>query len=894
VASAINGLNSWIDAVALDPFKLNPLAATLNPPAALANGSPALVVQTPTNPLWGNNNGTAYQDINIGLAIATTNTALNVTSSNPNPILLTNHPVIGSITLQGGDWLNQLSVTYDLPSGPTTFTHGETTGGTPDYPINLQQGEFITSITGTYGDYINQLTLATNLGQTYTYPTSPASADGVVKWTAADGEVLVGFQGACGTYLNQLQLITLQFQPSLWSPPLLVSSDPDPSLPVTGVGVGYNTFLNAAMPNSAAVAPASVGSLNQASQNFVQVYTNSGGLDQTLHHSIGLSAEGQSVKHQNSSSLQTSNTDVTVVVYANAIKSSPIYGTATLLPAAASLCPSELFTAYGDSYVSAAVMGADYAAVFIYECDSEDQQQSVLNSLALQGVVPSDPPVSIGVNFSKSMSDANSQITVNCRVVQLLRGSAAQLPAITSNTGDDIEALVSFALALSVNDVDGEGVVLDYATTGYETLMASAQASAFAPIVNNRQIYAYTVSPSLASLRSIGSQMQQLASLYKTYGYTGDTTFYTNCQQLNQDTATLEDWIGQTNANPLGTATLPATLQSLINGTPAAQFQFEKSQSCWGGSTAGATKNSGPAPSNAFYDLATSWASGSDPTNASDNSSNPTQPIPLAERPVLAAIDLWGGGQINQIATSYQTTSGTVQFVHGDASAGWQMPSFNLAEGEFITSINGSAGWYVGILTMNTNRGQSVTWFPTCDSGVTPFSWSVPDGATLVGFEGWSGQYLNILQPVYIQFQPASWGSVAQYVPPGTYQQSSSEITVTLQAQCKNSAGTEVSSTLTYTASQAMTIGDISNDNGNLTIVTGNGNLFNSANNLGIYVPSGSYQNSSSSVSVTLSAHCLNGNQQSVPASLTYTSTEAASFANIANTNGALVSLSST
>jgi hypothetical protein len=290
--------------------------------------------------------------------------------------------------------------------------------------------------------------------------------------------------------------------------------------------------------------------------------------------------------------------------------------------------------------------------------------------------------------------------------------------------------------------------------------------------------------------------------------------------------------------------------------------------------------------------LATTWAPSTNPTNASGNSSNPLLPIPLADHPVLASIALRGGSWMNQIGTSYQTTSGTVQFVHGNSSGGSAMPSLNLAVGEFVSQISGLAGSYINQLTLKTNLGQSVTWPPNADSA-SSFSWSVPEGATLVGFQGSSDRYLNSLQPVYIQFQPASWGSVAQYVPPGTYQQSSSEITVTLQAQCKNSEGTEVSSTLTYTESQAMTIGDISNDNGILTIVTGNGNLLNLANILGAYVPSGSYQNTSASVLVTLSAQCLNGNEQFVPASLTYTSTDAASFANIANSNGTLVSLSS-
>ncbi len=881
VASAINGLNSWTDVVALNPFTVNRLQAALNPPAALATGSPTLVLQTPSNPLWGSCVTTPYQDIDVGLAIATTNTAFNTTSSNPNPIPLTQLPVIGSLTLSGGDWVNELSITYDLQGGPTTFTHGQP-GGATDYPMNLQSGEFIISISGSCGGYINQLTLTTNLGQSYTFPPNPASTGGVVSWTAASGEVLVGFQGSSGSYLNQLQPITIQLQPSVWTPPLLAPAEGESAVPMTGIGVGFNTFLNGAMPNTAAVAPATVGSQNVSSQNFVQVCNSSSSLDQTLHHSIGISDQGESVKHKSASSIKTSNTDVSVVVYANAIMSSPVYTTVpTLLPAAASLSPTELFTAYGDSYVSAAVLGAEYAAVFVYECDTEDQQQSVLNALAVQGVLPTDPPVSIGANFSQSMSSANSQINVACRCVQLLRGSAAQLPEITNDTSTDITALVSFALGLSVSDVDGDGVVLEFATTGYETLMSSTAATAFAPIVSNRQTYTTTVAPSLASLSSIRNAMQQVASLYKTYGYSGDTTFTANCHQLNQDAAALQGWIQQTIANPLGKATIPAPLQSLINGTPAAQFQIETTSTPWGGSA------------NAFSDLATTWAPSTNATNASDNSSNPTTPIPLADHPVLASIDLWGGSWMNQIGTSYQTTSGTVQFVHGNSSGGAAMPSLNLGVGEFVTQISGLAGSYINQLSLKTNLGQSVKWPPNADSAAS-FSWSVPEGATLVGFQGSSNKYLNGLQPIFIQFQPAHWlhyasvASVAQYVPQGSYQQSSSEITIQLQAQCLSQSGALVNSNLTYTTTQAMGIGDISNDNGVLTIVPGNANNPNPINTLGAFIPAGSYQTSGSDVSVTLKANCLNNNQQSVASSLSYTPGEATSFLTIENNDGVL------
>jgi hypothetical protein len=153
------------------------------------------------------------------------------------------------------------------------------------------------------------------------------------------------------------------------------------------------------------------------------------------------------------------------------------------------------------------------------------------------------------------------------------------------------------------------------------------------------------------------------------------------------------------------------------------------------------------------------------------------------------------------------------------------------------------------------------------------------------------------LQPVFIQFQPASWtryASVAQYVPAGTYQQSSSDLSIEIQAQCRSTSGATVTSTLQYTSTEAFNIRDISNNNGVLTIVSGNADILNGSNSFGNYIPAGSYQQSSSGITVTLSANCLNSQGQSVPSSLTYLASNAGSFVDIANDNGVLTSVSST
>ncbi|MEI6358182.1 MAG: hypothetical protein WCP53_13940, partial [Verrucomicrobiota bacterium] len=111
---------------------------------------------------------------------------------------------------------------------------------------------------------------------------------------------------------------------------------------------------------------------------------------------------------------------------------------------------------------------------------------------------------------------------------------------------------------------------------------------------------------------------------------------------------------------------------------------------------------------------------------------------------------------------------------------------------------------------------------------------------------------------------------------------------IQIQAQCKPISGSPVASSLTYATTQVLSIGDIGNINGVLTIATGNGYINNGTNKFGQYVPAGSYQGSSSGITVTISANCLNVQGNSVASSLTYTTAQAANIQDISNNNGVL------
>jgi hypothetical protein len=58
-----------------------------------------------------------------------------------------------------------------------------------------------------------------------------------------------------------------------------------------------------------------------------------------------------------------------------------------------------------------------------------------------------------------------------------------------------------------------------------------------------------------------------------------------------------------------------------------------------------------------------------------------------------------------------------------------------------------------------------------------------------------------------------------QFIPAGSYQNSSSNILITISANCKTVAGNMVSSQTKYSASQAATLMDIQNYNGSLQLI---------------------------------------------------------------------------
>jgi len=69
------------------------------------------------------------------------------------------------------------------------------------------------------------------------------------------GATLIGFQGYCNSSnLLGLQPICIIVQPAKWLAPSIETQPFVNTLPVSTLGVGYNSFLGSALPNSALTA----------------------------------------------------------------------------------------------------------------------------------------------------------------------------------------------------------------------------------------------------------------------------------------------------------------------------------------------------------------------------------------------------------------------------------------------------------------------------------------------------------------------------------------------------------------------------------------------------------------------------------------------------------------
>jgi hypothetical protein len=493
--------------------------------------------------------------------------------------------------------------------------------------------------------------------------------------------------------------------------------DDQGGIPVAKLGQGYDTFANS---GRSTLVTGTVTNSGVTSKCYYRVCYDVETLKSSLHISAAVSAsfgvDSVDAKSRFVRELNVTTTSLSIVVYTNVINSNQVY-TEYQIPGQLPQDANTLFQEYGDSFVSHLVKGAEYMAVYVFYCQSKQEQLELASTLKANGIAEGGV---IGGELQASLDSVQSQVTQRQTLQQLITG-------FTHPDYPGPGGIIDFALNFGKKTPDAPAVV-SYGTTGYEH--AGTMPAGFPTIVANRALFLGNVAKpglaqNLASRCAVLNQVEWIQETYAVYGGFVDTTLESRKTHIVADRETLATLIDTIDGNPTVPATQPELL-SLRYGSPVLTYQVSPAGGqVWGG-----------------------WGGESFPEDVTGAA--------VVAHQVLQRIVLQGDKWMDAISLTYTSSGGLQTYVHGGQGGSDSNP-FTLNAGEVITSVGYSFGRYVNQLTLTTSLRQTMSWPPDPDSAPNNGSYTVPSGSVLLGFQGRSDRYLDQLQPILLTFSPATW-----------------------------------------------------------------------------------------------------------------------------------------
>jgi len=517
---------------------------------------------------------------------------------------------------------------------------------------------------------------------------------------------------------------------------------------------GFDTFSG--NPRNTVVTGTS-GTPTRAATSYVMVCTDLEQLHTALQIDASVSASygafSADAKAKYVHDLDLTTNSVTVVVYA--CNNLTTGRTTALLPPddVAHLTDStkvrEFVLNKGDSFVSEITKGGEYFATFTFLSQTSDEKTTVEASLQLKA----GTPLSLDASVSTKLSSASSSAKVAYKLNQRLIGvSGVTPPAATSPS--DIDGMVKFAMAFPSLTVDAPETV-SFKVDGYEQILPMSVD--FSGITQNRDAFLGTAATPgwgqmIVQLRGVMNDGKAIKNLYDFYGGHQDSDLDSRLRRVQQDLSDLYDHARAVEKDP--TTVLPVTPpESCQYGSPEPEWIVVSASDddflAWGG-----------AP---FQDVSRDQ---------------------IAQRTHLDAVEVWVGSEngygVWRVRSTYSTRFPGNRFAeehggHGAASGGQESGVLTLADNEFITSMEGWAGSYfrypiLGGLILHTSAGQRWTTAHPPTEGVQV--WPDPanprkDNQTVIGFTGASGDCVNGLRPLAVQFRPVNWRQDRQPIDPG-------------------------------------------------------------------------------------------------------------------------------
>jgi len=424
------------------------------------------------------------------------------------------------------------------------------------------------------------------------------------------------------------------------------------------------------------------------------------------------------LKSQFVNSLSITTYCISIAVYTNIVTSDFAYNnvgltSAVTAPTAATL--DTFFQAYGDSFVSQLVEGAEYMAVYVFYAQSAEDQMNIKAALTAKGITEGGV---ITADLQSSFEDVTKSVQISWMLKQCITG-------ISNPTYPGGDGIISYAMSFGTLTADNP-TILSYQTMGYEHVPGI---TTFQPIADTRDVFLGTGGQSglvtlAQQLTQIRNQISFITSVYQTYGYSSDSNFSTLAAVVAEDWITLSAEITNINNDPTQSYQVPS-LPSLSNGSPALTFILSYAGP-WGSATG-----------TAFQDVSA---------------------VSVAQQTTITSILLRGDKCVDNMSVTYSSPSAPGETIAHGGNGGSLDNPINLQQGEFITNIAGIADPSAQVLQLSftTSKQGPITW-PTSPWQGSLFAYNVPNGQVIIGFQGFADGYLEQLQPVLCQFSPATW-----------------------------------------------------------------------------------------------------------------------------------------
>jgi hypothetical protein len=367
---------------------------------------------------------------------------------------------------------------------------------------------------------------------------------------------------------------------------------------------------------------------------------------------------------------------------------------------------------YGDSFVRSVTLGGEFYAVYIFNTETRDQQQSLAASLKgefMKGQVESD----LQAGLSNALKTTKTSWTLKQDMTGILN---PRLP--------DQNRLIEFAFKFPTTPLDAP-VATDIKVNGYEDVEGFGEG--FDKVVQNRSYFLHPrrgLLHKLARLTVLSNQVGWLKLIYSRYKYQGDTKLRAFSERVETDIDSIDDQITAWKSNAAGNFVAPQ-LPSLEEGEPVLDFE-EPDPKTWGAAGAG------PWTVDSVGDL-------------------------IRNRTRIKSIQLASGQfrehlVLGRLIVEYESDKRGWTEAHGEGEVKTLQPRLDLEEGQFPVRLEVRSGSLIDWLRIHLSNGRQTD---AGGSGGGPADWSVRDGEFVVGFGGRSGSVIDQLQVRYAKLNPA-------------------------------------------------------------------------------------------------------------------------------------------